>query len=527
MLRWWWERASSARPRDERGSVLPMIVLLVTVITGFTAVAVDLGVQRVAASDMQAVADLAALDAARQSASLTSCNDSALTTAANRSYQRYTEATGGKPAGTVSPLVAKAGRLDPVTQDFVAASGGAGCNAVRVTASSTVKYSFAPAIGRSSGSASRAAVGTRAQPVLCFSAGTRALVLNSSESALGPLLDRILRVNLGVAGYSGLVDLKNLSVPLGDVAAELNIGSTSQLAAANVTLKQFTAATATVLRRQGSTAQANVLDSVSSQFGALTLNLSRFLSVDTTSDAALSAQVSALDLIGSAVVSAAVANGKNSVTLGTDLNVPLDLVTARSRLAIIEPPVIACGGVGSKARTAQVRVDVATGVNVFSLTSAGNVSMGLQVASGTAELTAVTCASSSGQASTTVSGTTSLASLGGYNGSGYATVTPLSVLGIPLLGTVRLQGSVGEKTTTQQFPYPPAPALTQIFGGGERVIITSPDSTTNAVLTDINRLTGMVDLLVRPLLKLLGMELGIMEVRMLGTPSCGSVRLVG
>ena len=53
------------------------------------------------------------------------------------------------------------------------------------------------------------------------------------------------------------------------------------------------------------------------------------------------------------------------------------------------------------------------------------------------------------------------------------------------------------------------------------------DSTTNTVLDAINKLTGTLDLLVQPLLKMLGIQLGIMEVRMLGTPSCSATRLAG
>ena len=514
-------RADDRRPRrrrDERGSILPLTILTMTILLGFTAFAADLGLQRVAVRDMQSVADVVALDAARK---LPTCDATALTTAANASLARQ-----NRRIGRTSPLVVTPGHLDSTTKTFVAGAANGVCDAVKVESRTTVDFAFAPVIGRSSGGAARSAVGARAQPAVCFSAGTKSLVLNSSQSALSPLLDRILRVNLGLVGYSGLVDLKTLSVRLGDVAAELGIG-TQQLATATVTLRQLMVATATVLQRQGSTAQATLLNTLSGQVGALNVNLGRFLSVGTGGESGLDAQLNALDLIGTAAVSAAVANGKNAVAIGTDLGVPLDLVTANTQLTIIEPPVIACGGVGAQARTAQVRLDVRTGVSILGIAGIGNVSLGVQVGKGTATLTNVTCASSGVQASTTVRGDTSLATLSGPGGTGSATVTPLSLLGIPLAGVVRITGTVGAKSTTQQFPYPPAPDLTQIYGGGERIILSSVDSTTNSVLDGINKLTGTLDLLVQPLLKMLGIQLGIMEVRMLGTPSCSATRLAG
>lgn len=507
------------RRRDERGSILPLTILTMTILLGFTAFAADLGLQRVAVRDMQSVADVVALDAARK---LPTCDVTTLTTAANASLARQ-----NRRIGRTSPLVVTPGHLDSATKTFVAGAANGVCDAVKVESSTTVDYAFAPVLGRSSGGAARSAVGARAQPAVCFSAGTRSLVLNSSQSALSPLLDRILKANLGLVGYSGLVDLKALTVRLGDVAAELGIGTTQQLATATVTLRQLMVATATVLQRQGNTAQANLLNTVGGQVGALNVNLGRFLSVGTGGESGLDAQLNALDLIGTAALSAAVANGKNAVAIGADLGVPLDLVTANTQLTLIEPPVIACGGVGAQARTAQVRLDVKTGVSILGIAGIGNISLGVQVGKGTATLTNVTCAGGGTQASTTVRGDTSLATLSGPGGTGSATVTPLSLLGLPLAGVVRITGTVGAKTSTQQFPYPPAPDLTQIYGGGERIILSSVDSTTNTVLDAINKLTGTLDLLVQPLLKMLGIQLGIMEVRMLGTPSCSATRLAG
>ena len=67
--RWWESRLQRFRRRghDERG----VVAILIAIITCFTVIplaayAVDIGVQRVARRDAQAVADLVALDLARQ-----------------------------------------------------------------------------------------------------------------------------------------------------------------------------------------------------------------------------------------------------------------------------------------------------------------------------------------------------------------------------------------------------------------------------------------------------------------------------
>ena len=51
--------------RDERGAIIPMVAMLLVVLIPSTAIAVDLGMQRVVRRDMQALADVVALDLVR------------------------------------------------------------------------------------------------------------------------------------------------------------------------------------------------------------------------------------------------------------------------------------------------------------------------------------------------------------------------------------------------------------------------------------------------------------------------------
>ena len=51
--------------RGERGAIIPMVAMLLVVLIPSTALAVDLGMQRVVRRDMQAMADVVALDLVR------------------------------------------------------------------------------------------------------------------------------------------------------------------------------------------------------------------------------------------------------------------------------------------------------------------------------------------------------------------------------------------------------------------------------------------------------------------------------
>lgn len=58
--------STPARGRDERGAALPLAALAMSALVLFTSFAIDLGRQRLRARDVQAVADVAALDLARE-----------------------------------------------------------------------------------------------------------------------------------------------------------------------------------------------------------------------------------------------------------------------------------------------------------------------------------------------------------------------------------------------------------------------------------------------------------------------------
>lgn len=517
--------------RDERGSFAPMTALLLTVIVGFTAFAVDLGLQRAAARDMQAVADTVALDTARDP-NLSACNNAALTAVANRSFDRRSV----DPIGTTDDLVATAGHLN-AEGVFEAGTGSSGCDAVEVSATTEVGYAFAPVIGTDSGSATRTAVGTRSEPAVCFSAGTRALVLNTSESALGPLLDYILRVELGAVGYDGLVDLKNLSVPLADLAVELGVGSVQELVEAEVSLFNFMIAVADVLPTAGNAVTIELLRTVAAGIDDLSLRVGDILELGTGEDAGLDLDVNALDLLGAAIVAANGSNGLAVEGLGLDLG---PLLSSGISLSIIEPPQIACGAPGPEtvARTAQVRLNVVTrllGIDGIRSVSAARVSLGVDVASGAATLSGLSCSTPE---SATIIPRTSVVGITGADGEDRATVTALGIADLALV-RINLSGGVGgtqHAPATFTYPDEGLPAA-QTFGSavglslsvsGTQVLGLPLGWLLDGIVSPLVSVVGSaLNAVLTPVLSLLGIRIGTMDVSMLGAPSCSGVRLAG
>ena len=524
------------RDGDERGAIAVMAALLMVSMLAFTAFAVDIGLQRAAARDMQAVADAVALDTARDPG-LATCNQTALSAAAAKSLTRQ-----GSTIGRRSPLTVTPGHISPTTQNFVAGSNptSGACDAVRVGAATTVDFAFAPVIGTTSGSAARSAVGSTDAAAVCFSAGTTTMMLNSNQSALGPIFRNILNLNLGLVGYdSGIVGLHGLSVPLAQLDAALKIGTGRALVDnASVSLAGFLIATASVLEQNGNAVRAQVLRTLAANVGSLTVNLTDVLKLDTGGSSALAATVSVIDLVGAAIVSAAIdaGNGKNALNISSlGLSVgPVNLADAK--ITIIEPPQIACGKVGVQAKTVQVRVDLQTGLSTGGLgVQAANLSLGVRVASGTATLSALNC---SGNPSASIVGDTSVASVVGYGGTGSARLTVLQLWPLPAI-QVGLRGGVAQSTEEKSFNFPPqadgsSPGMRTYGSAVNLKLEITNDSllglggllslVINPLLSQAN---SVIEPLLDPLLGILGIRLGTMDVTMLGRPSCNGVRLVG
>ena len=163
---------------DERGAVAVLTAFLMVVVLGVGALVVDLGMQRAARGDMQGLADLVALDLARDLDGRTVAQlQPVLTADAALSVQRNRSVLGeGAPQ-----LGIEMGQLGP-TGIFVPMTTGVP-TAVRVQAATKVAFAFAGITGVKDGAVARSAVANK-EASACYTVGSYAASLDTQNSLL-------------------------------------------------------------------------------------------------------------------------------------------------------------------------------------------------------------------------------------------------------------------------------------------------------------------------------------------------------
>lgn len=352
----------ASKPRDERGAVAPMVGIMVVILIGMASFAVDIGYQRVAARDMQAVADVVAFDMARgldgrSSSALVGSNWTArLTDSVNRNRdsvgESLTVVSCSASTTTLSDaqICATPGVYDRATKTF-SDSNGAAATHVRVITRTYVDRFFP--IYDESGWVTKTAY-AEAQKKVCIQLGSYAARLKAGQSPLlGPLLGFLdTDLNLGVGDYNALaavnLDLLNL------VDVNTSAGTIGELIEGNklLGLADFYLATATALQQQsGNTAAVGLLQALAVKVPNLKIPLGELLDVGTGGASGLDAALNLLDLVSTA---AFVANGDNAVTI-PQLNVNLGpLAKVQAKAHITEPLRPACND--GIAKTSQVGV---------------------------------------------------------------------------------------------------------------------------------------------------------------------------
>ena len=428
--------------------MLPMLAMFMSVLIGAAALCVDLGQLRVGRVDMQALADVVALDLARE----IDGRQAQVILADPRWAQSRGEsvARNGSTFGTAPVVTAELGSFDTTTGTFTAMNGSAVPTAVRVLAATSVAFSFR----NDTGNVARSAV-AMANSTACFMLGSYAAAVRSGDSALlSSLLGQIdSDLALGAVGYTGLLDA---NVDLLDIAAGAGLATVQELADATLTVRDLYLATASALTTAGNTADANVLSVLALNVGTLgNVQIGQLLQADTASTKGINASVNVIDVIAG---SAMLFNGSHAVTVpNLSVAVPL-LGSATSTLTLIETPQLVCSRANPspmrEAKTSQVTATVGgtlTEVNIPALVAgvkAGSpagepVALSLSVASAAGHLTAVGCANphvSSSAHSITVATTSGLAA---------ADLTvPLAVsgkVGVPALGLGLVSFTIGVK----------------------------------------------------------------------------------
>jgi len=496
------------RPRDERGAVAVLVGLLSIVLLAAAAFTIDLGRQRVGRTDMQSLADVVAVDLARE--------------LDGRSYSTLNPLMAGLAAKSESRNKSVIGYADhlPVlavtlgtwnassTPHFTAITSGTP-TAVKVVASTTVGFLFGGITGRGSGSTARTSYATATNEA-CFSLGSYAARIDSASSVLlNGVLNKALggSLNLDALSYKGLAAA---NVSLQDLAVQLGAGTVDQLLKTNVSLKDLYLASATVLQRNGSTAAASVLSTIAASV-TLAPTIAPFgnlISVVSGSGAAATASVNVLNLVQT---TAQVANGSNAIAIN-GLAANLGLASATTTLTLIQPKtpfVCDVANGGKTASTAQANLSVSgtlsppaiRGLPVTNATS----TVTITAASATGQLTGITCgamtaANPSGEdvsakSSLVGAGITQTMTINGSSGL-FGDVLPL-VASVQLSGTLTL--SVGTTdpaaTKTSQIRVPNAPTSFDIpidTGSGSLGLTNTSVQVTNNLTIKVKLLAGLL-----------------------------------
>lgn len=336
-------RDVSARPCGERGAVAIFVGLLSGVLLLMGAYVVDIGMQRVVRSDMQALADVVALDISRHLDGRTV----AALASSTPSLQQLAEASRDSNDSTMGdkPTVAlQLGEIGASGRFVELTAPTAQPTAVRVTASGSIDFAFTSG----SGGASRSAVAA-ATSFACYKVGSWAAIVDTGRSAL---LDPVLRQmaqqsgaftnggSVGALTYTGLAQTK---VGLNDLAAALDLGSVDELARATVSLRKLLVAAHALAQPRSSTA-INTLNTLAINASATaTVQLAKVLAADLGSGSLLGATVNALDLVGGSV---SVLNGTNVANVYLGATLP-SLTSAGLTVKLTQGPHQYCGRPGT------------------------------------------------------------------------------------------------------------------------------------------------------------------------------------
>jgi len=379
--------------RDKKASVAVSSALLIGVTVGVAAIAVDVGAVFVDRRKAQSVVDLAAIAAvsdmtnAEKAAAATISRNKLADSAFQVSYGTY----------TADPSIAPSKR-------FVS-SPSATANAARVTLSSSTPLYFGKAlIGSDKFKITTTATATRTG-FATFAIGSR--LLSVDGGLLNQLLGSLLGANLSltVMDYQALINTQiDLFNFMDALATRINLtGATySSVLNSNARVSDILNAMFDVERAaygsQHSAVQAlkaivNAVGVTTTKVGLSSLiDIGPYGNLTTGQRPKVGVQASVLDMLSTV---AQVANGQHQVEVGLNLNIP-GLAAVALKVAVGERPVgtswITVGATGASVYTAQTRILLTVQLVGSGQASVINVPIYVDIASGHAKLTAMTCA---------------------------------------------------------------------------------------------------------------------------------------
>lgn len=359
-------RREAAR-RDESGVIFPLTVGAIAVSLLLASLVIDIGGDRVVRRDMQSVADVVALDLARNLDGRIASGYAGYSSTGPSTTLFATQkaATVDRQDGLLAEPDSVRVRLAIANQQTGAFIRWAGPdeipNAVRAYASGSSAFRILPTTPEAS-NVERSALAVTGQPMMCMSVGATLADLTPGGT-LDLLLGRLIGLDrLSIVSPSGLASLET-TIPLGGLAAQLNLGTVDELMTANVTARSFVAAAASVLANNGNLAAADVMNAIAARLNSTTsLDVSSMLNLTTGAGSAAGLTIDAFNFVQAVIE---LSNKNNFVALALPVSVP-GLASVQLEAKIIESPRIACGKKGTRARSAQIQLRLTADVTTLS-----------------------------------------------------------------------------------------------------------------------------------------------------------------
>jgi len=361
-----------AGPAGQRGAIGLMAAATLGIALVFLLLVIDSGRLYMEKRKLQAIADIAALEAVQRKGDCLAATNTAPT------YAGASAVRNGYVIPPGSALIVKCGVLTTgATNQRVFSADSTKTDAIQVTASRPVMTSVAGGLwamangGGYNLNTQLSAVAVAAPKILPPQAqltikSTLVTVDSTKSAALNLLFGQLLggSLNLSVAGWQGLVDTNiNLLSFLNQLA--LNVGVTAgaydQLLTKTVKISQLFDAAITVLSAGGNTASVAVsgLTSIKAIVGNLDVTLGSLLQLQT---GAVSAGLNtSLNVFQLAEAFVQLANTKNGVVASVPVNIP-GLLNGGVKLKVIQPPQLSTIGDPTYAKdgTSATRIYVKT-----------------------------------------------------------------------------------------------------------------------------------------------------------------------
>lgn len=382
--------------RDQSGAMGIVLAVFMTVSVSLCALAIDMGALYLERRTMQGAADLAAVAAASD---LMRAEDAARATLAANGFGQVHALAVVKGRYTRDPSIAHGARFEAGVEPF---------NAVRLDVAAPGQLYFAKTFMSDPDIAVSAIGSTDAQAA--FSIGSRLLAVRDglANAVLGAFLGG--NVNLSVMDYESLVDADvQLFDFLSALSTEIGVegGTFSDVLDADVGLGQVLNAVASVAQANGDATAAQAAATLAAQADAsLTVPMNALMDLGPLAQAeigpthpGLSTDVNVMALLSAA---AQLANGDNQVAVNLGAAVP-GLLSLTLDLAVGEPEQysgwVTIGEEGATVRTAQTRLRLVAEVGGTGLLAGVRVRLPIyiELASAEAQLRRVSCVGPGGE----------------------------------------------------------------------------------------------------------------------------------